>query len=93
MKIRRIDVAIVALSVLAAVGFWSRNILIIGLAIPAGIYIIKHKAGSEAEKERREALSIKSLAVSLVIPVIIVFSLTVYLLIKLVPVIIHNWNP
>ena len=73
--------------------FWSRNLIVIALAIPAGIYIIRHKAASKEEKDRREALSTKSLAVSLFIPIIIVFGLTVYVLIKLIPLIIQHWHP
>ena len=36
--------------------------------------------------------SIKSFAISLVVPIIVVFSLIVFLLIKLIPLIIENWH-
>jgi hypothetical protein len=91
-KIRRIDTAIVAISILAAIGFWTRNLLIIALLIPAGIYVIKHKAATKEEQERRQALSLKSFAVSLIVPILIVFSLIVFLLIRLIPLIIENWQ-
>ena len=84
-KIRLIDAAIVAISILAAIGFWTRNILIIALLIPAGIYVIKHKAATKEEKGRREALSLKSFAISLVVPIIIVFSLIVFFADKTYP--------
>ena len=74
-KIRLVDVAIVAASVLAATGFWTRNIFLIALIIPAGIILVKHKATTQQERERREALSLYSLAVSLFIPIIIIFCL------------------
>ena len=91
-KIRFIDATIVAISILAAIGFWTRNVWIIALLVPAGIYVIKHKATSKEEKERREALSLKSFAVSLVVPIIIVLSLIVFLIIKLIPIIVANWQ-
>ena len=91
-KIQLIDAAIVAISILTATGFWTRNLLFIALLIPAGVYVVKHKAATKEEKGRREALSIKSFAISLVVPIIVVFSLIVFLLIKLIPLIIENWH-
>ena len=91
-KIRLVDVAIVAASALAAVGFWTRNILLIALIIPAGIILVKHKATTQQERDRREALSLYSLAVSLFIPIIIIFALISYFILKLIPVVIENWQ-
>lgn len=91
-KIPFINITIVGISILAAIGFWTRNVWIVALLIPTGIAVIKHKATSKEEKNRREALSLKSLAVSLVVPIIVVFSLIVFLLFKLIPVIIENWQ-
>ena len=91
-KVRLVDVAIVAASVLAAAGFWTRNILLIALIIPAGIILVKHKAATKKERDRREALSLYSLAVSLLMPIIIVFVLIIYFILKIIPVIIENWQ-
>ena len=91
-SVRLVDLAIVAASVLAAAGFWTRNILIIALLIPAGIILVKHKATTREERDRREALSLNSLAVSLLIPIIIIFSLIVYFILKIIPLIIENWQ-
>ena len=91
-KIRLIDVAIVAASVLAAVGFWTRNILLIALIIPAGIVLVTSKATTKEERDRREALTLKSLAFSLFIPIVIIFTLVIYFFGKLVPIIIENWQ-
>ena len=90
--IRLVDVAIVAASVLAAAGFWTRNILLIALIIPAGIILVKHKATTQQERDRREALSLYSLAVSLFIPIVIIFALIIYFILKLIPVVIENWQ-
>ena len=90
--IRFIDVVIVAISILAAIGFWTRNVWVLVLLIPAAIIVIKHKAASKEEKDRREALSLKSFAVTLVVPIIIVFGLIVFLIVKLIPLIIASWQ-
>jgi 4-hydroxybenzoate polyprenyltransferase len=91
-SVRLVDVAIVAASVLAAAGFWTRNLLLIALIIPAGIILVKHKASSQKERDRREALSLYSLAVSLLVPIVIIFSLIVYFILKIIPVIVDNWQ-
>ena len=91
-KIRLVDVAIVAASILAAAGFWTRNMLLIALIIPAGIILIKHKSTTREERDRREALSLYSLAVSLFIPIIIIFALISYFFLKLIPIVIENWQ-
>ena len=92
MKIRLVDTAIVAASVLAAAGFWTRNIILLALIIPAGIILVKHKAATKAERDRRESLSLYSLAISLFIPIIIIFFLIIYFFWKIIPVIIENWQ-
>jgi hypothetical protein len=91
-RVRIIDAAIVLAAILTAVAFWTRNIIAIFLLIPAGIFLIKHKASSKEEKVRRELLATRSLAASLIIPIIVVLGLAVYFLIQLVPVIIASWN-
>ena len=91
-NIRLVDAAIVAASVLAAAGFWARNILLIALIIPAGIILIKHKAATREERDRRETLSLYSLAISLFVPIIIIFALIIYFILKIVPVVIDSWQ-
>ncbi|CAB1057551.1 hypothetical protein D1BOALGB6SA_2304 [Olavius sp. associated proteobacterium Delta 1] len=91
-NIRLVDVAIVAASVLAAAGFWTRNILLIALIIPAGIVLVTSKATTKEERDRRESLSLKSLAFSLFIPIIIILAMVIYFIGKLVPTIIENWQ-
>ena len=91
-KIKLIDAAIVAASVLAAAGFWTRNIVLLALIIPAGIILVKHKAATKEERDRRENLSLYSLAFSLFIPIVIIFFLIIYFFWKIVPVIVENWK-
>jgi len=91
-RIRLVDVAIVAASVLAAAGFWTRNILLIALIIPAVVILVTHRATTREERERRETLSLYSLAISLFIPIIIIFSLIIYAILKIIPLIIDNWQ-
>ncbi|MBW2442423.1 MAG: hypothetical protein JRH12_18240 [Deltaproteobacteria bacterium] len=91
-RIRLVDVAIVAASVLAAAGFWTRNILLIALIIPAVVILVTHRATTREERERRETLSLYSLAISLFIPIIIIFALIIYAILKIIPLIIDNWQ-
>ncbi len=91
-SIRLVDIAIVAASVLAAAGFWTRNIWLIALIVPAGIILVKHKAATREERDRREILSLYSLAVSLFIPIIILFALIIYFVLGIIPVIIDSWQ-
>lgn len=90
-SIKRVDAAIVAASILAAIGFWTRNIILIAMVIPLGVYIVTHKAKTKAEKDRRESLALRSFAASLFIPIIIVFILTVIFIIRIVPKILEAW--
>jgi hypothetical protein len=91
-KIKLVDAAIVAASVLAAVGFWTRNIVLIALIIPAGIILVTSKAATKEEQERRESLSLKSFAFSLFIPIIVIFAMVIYFIGKLIPIIIKSWQ-
>jgi hypothetical protein len=91
-KIKLVDVAIIAASVLAAAGFWTRNILLIALIIPAGIVLVTNKATTKEERDRRESLSLKSLAFSLFIPIVIIFAMVIYFIGKLLPIIVSNWQ-
>jgi hypothetical protein len=91
-RIRLVDVAIVAASVLAAAGFWTRNILLIALIIPPVVILVTHRATTREERDRRETLSLYSLAISLFIPIIIIFSLIIYAILKIIPLIIDNWQ-
>lgn len=91
-NIRLIDVAVVAVAVLTAVAFWTRNIVAIALLIPSGIALLRYRARTQAEKNRREALAVKSFAISLLLPIIVIMCAVIYFLIKLVPVIIAAWQ-
>jgi heme O synthase-like polyprenyltransferase len=91
-KIKLVDAAIVAASILAAAGFWTRNIVLIALIIPAGIVLVTSKATTREERERRESLSLKSFAFSLFIPIIIIFAMVIYFIGRLVPMIIESWQ-
>lgn len=91
-RIRLVDVAIVAASVLAAAGFWTRNILLIALIIPPVVILVTHRTTTREERDRRETLSLYSLAISLFIPIIIIFSLIIYAILKIIPLIIDSWQ-
>ena len=87
-----IDFALVATAVLAAIAFWTRNILFIALLIPAGIILVRHRADTKEEKDRREALATKTFMLSLVLPIVLILGLAVYFLVKTVPLIIRYWQ-
>jgi hypothetical protein len=91
-KIGLIDVALVAAAVLTAIGFWTRNIIAIALLIPAGILLVRHRADTKEEKDRREALVTKTFMVSLLLPIMLVMALVAYFLFQIVPLIIRNWQ-
>ena len=91
-KIKLVDIAIVSASILAATGFWTRNIFLIALIIPAGIVLVTSKATTREERDRRESLSLRSFAFSLFIPIVIIFAMAVFFIGKLVPVILKSWQ-
>ena len=84
--------ALVAAAVLTAIAFWTRNIIVIALLIPAGIVLVRHRADTKEEKDRREALATKALMLSLLLPIVLVMSLVIYFLVKTVPLIIRYWQ-
>jgi hypothetical protein len=91
-KIGLIDVALVATAILTAVSFWTRNIIFIALLIPAGIILVRHRADTKKEKERREALATKTFMLSLLLPIVLITGLALYFLVKTVPEIIRYWQ-
>ncbi len=91
-KIGLIDVALVATAILTAIAFWTRNIIVIALLIPAGIILVRHRADTKKEKDRREALATKTLMLSLLLPIVLIMGLALYFLVKTVPLIIQNWQ-
>ena len=91
-KIGLIDVALVTAAVLTAIAFWTRNIIAIALLIPAGIMLVRHRADTKEEKDRREALATKTFMLSLLLPIVLIMGLALYFLVKTVPLIIQNWQ-
>ena len=91
-KIGLIDVALVATAVLTALAFWTRNIVAIALLIPAGIMLVRHRADTKEEKDRREALATKTFMLSLLLPIFLIVGLAIFFLVKTVPLIIHDWQ-
>lgn len=92
IKQRLIDAAIVAAAFLTAVAFWTRNIIAIALLLPAGILLIRHRSRDKQEQQRRETLALHSLAISLILPIVVVLAVIFYFLWTLVPEIIANWQ-
>lgn len=92
IKQRLIDATIVAAAFLTAIAFWTRNMIAIALLLPAGILLVRHRARSKAELQRREALALHSLAISLILPIIVVLALIFYFLWNLIPEIIAHWQ-
>jgi len=92
IKQRLIDAGIVAAAFLTAVAFWTRNIIAIALLLPAGILLIRHRARNKDEQERRETLALRSLAVSLLLPIAVVLALIFYFLWNLIPEIVTHWQ-
>ena len=84
--------ALVATAILTAIAFWTRNIIVIALLIPAGIMLVRHKADTKEEKDRREALATMAFMLSLLLPIVLVMSLVIYFLVKTVPLIMHYWQ-
>jgi hypothetical protein len=91
-KIGLIDVALVATAVLTAIAFWTRNIVFIALLIPAGILLVRHRADTRDEKDRREALATRAFMLSLLLPIVLITGLALYFLVKTVPLIIRFWQ-
>lgn len=89
---RLIDAAIVSAAFLTAAAFWTRNILAIALLLPAGILLIRHRSRDNAEQQRREALALHSLAISLLLPILVVLGLIFYFLWTLIPEIVAHWQ-
>jgi heme/copper-type cytochrome/quinol oxidase subunit 2 len=87
-----IDVALVATAILTAIAFWTRNIIFIALLLPAGIMLVRHRADTSEEKDRREALATKTFMLSLLLPIVLIMGLAVYFLVKTVPLIILYWQ-
>ena len=87
-----IDVALVATAILTAIAFWTRNIIFIALLIPVGIILIRHRADTKEEIDRRETLATKAFMLSLLLPIVLVMILVIYFLVKTVPLIIHYWQ-
>ena len=82
----------VATAILTAIAFWTRNILFIALLIPAGISLVRHRADTKKEKDRREALATKTFMLSLLLPIVLIMTLAIYFLVKTVPLIIRFWQ-
>ena len=91
-KIGLIDVALVATAILTAIAFWTRNIVVIALLIPAGIMLVRYRADTIEEKDRREALATKTFMLSLLLPIVLITGLALYFLVKTVPLIIRYWQ-
>jgi hypothetical protein len=91
-KLRWLDAAVVALAALTALAFWTRNLLLIAVLIPSGIWIYKRRGKTRAERERLEALSLRSLAVSMLLPILLTIAAVVYFFWKIIPMIIENWQ-
>ena len=83
---------LVATAILTAIAFWTRNIIVIALLIPAGIMLVRHRADTKEEKNRREALATKTFMLSLLLPIVLVMGLAIYFLVKTVPLIIRYWQ-
>lgn len=56
------------------------------------VYAHKNRAKIKQEKERHEDLSHKALAASLFIPIIVIFVAVIFVLIKVIPLIIKNYQ-
>ncbi len=91
-NIRLIDTAIAAISILLALGFWTRSIPLVFLLIATAVMTIKHKAPSKKERGRRETLFLNSFTVALFVPIIIIFSFILFLIARLIPLIVAHWH-
>ncbi len=91
-KIGLIDVALVATAILTAIAFWTRNIIFIALLIPAGIMLVRYRADTKKEKDRREALATRSFMLALLLPIVLIMGLALTFLVKIVPLIIRYWQ-
>ncbi len=91
-KIGLIDVALVATAILTAIAFWTRNIIFIALLIPAGIMLVRYRADTKKEKDRREALATRSFMLALLLPIVLIMGLALTFLVRIVPLIIRYWQ-
>ena len=54
--------------------------------------LVRHRADTSEEKDRREALATKTFMLSLLLPIVLIMGLAVYFLVKTVPLIILYWQ-
>jgi len=91
-KSRKVNLAIILISASAALMFWTREVWPIILLAPALLVLHKYRATTVEEKDRRQELSQRSFAVSLIIPIAVLFIFFIVFLWKIIPSIVGNWS-
>ena len=87
-----LNFCIIASPVLLIIGYFTGQYWLFVPAVVMVIYAHKNKAKTKQEKERREDLSNKALAASLFIPIIVIFLMLIFVLMKIVPLVLKNYQ-
>jgi uncharacterized membrane protein YidH (DUF202 family) len=87
-----IKFCIIAPPVLMIIAYLSGEYLLFIPAVVMAIYVYINKPKTKTEKERREDLSNKSFAVSLLVPIMVIFVICIFALIKIIPIILKSFQ-
>ena len=87
-----INFCIIASPVLLIIVYFTGEYLLFIPAAIMAIYVHKNKSITKQEKDRREDLSNKSFAASLFIPIIVIFVILIFVLIKIIPLILKSYQ-
>ena len=91
-KTKLINFCIIAPPVLMIIAYLTGEYLLFIPAVILAIYVYIHKPETEKEKERREDLSNKSFAASLLVPIMVIFVVLIFILIKIIPLILKSFQ-
>ncbi|MCP3930931.1 MAG: hypothetical protein GY705_17740 [Bacteroidetes bacterium] len=91
-KVGIVEIAIILEGILLGLIFITHSLWLFIPLIIVGIYCYAHKAKTKEETERRESISNQAFAFGLLIPVFLIIGFFTWLIVKLIPVIINNWQ-
>ena len=91
-RVRLIDCAVILEGILCGLILFTQSFWLIAPLIVVAFLVYKHKAKTKKETERQESISNQAFAFGLLTPAIVLMVFFVWLLVKLVPVILQNWQ-
>ncbi len=87
-----LNFCIIVSPVLLIIGYFTGQYWLFIPAVVMVVYVHKNKAKTKKEGERREDLSNKALAASLFIPIIVIFFVLIFVLIKIIPLVLKSFH-